>query len=67
MSNDEIKKISKKMSTHFNFSNSWSGSLDQKHPILKNHDVWFLTNQILKDEIIKKINYIKESKIENSN
>jgi len=52
MSNDEIKKISKKMSTHFNFSNSWSGSLDQKHPILKNHDVWFLTNQILNDEII---------------
>jgi hypothetical protein len=54
MSNDEIKKISKKMSTHFNFSNYWSGSLDQKHPILKNHDVWFLTNQILNDEIIKK-------------
>jgi len=27
------KKIKKMMLIHINFSNSWPGSLDQKHPI----------------------------------
>jgi len=58
--NDIEKKLSKKkiISTHVNFSNSWFKSLNWKHPIWKNHEVQFLSNQILNGEI-KKINYTK--------
>ena len=50
------------ISTCVNFSNSWLGSLGQKHLIFKNHKAQFLVNQMLKDEIEKKINYTKVSK-----
>jgi len=42
------------ISTCVNFSNSWLGSLGQKHLIFKNHKAQFLVNQMLKDEIEKK-------------
>jgi hypothetical protein len=50
------------ISTCVNFSNSWLGSLGEKHLIFKNHKAQFLVNQMLKDEIEKKINYTKVSK-----
>jgi hypothetical protein len=51
-----IKKQKKKtMWTYVNFSNLWTGSLNQKHPIWKNYKTQFLNNQILKSEIEKRI------------
>jgi hypothetical protein len=50
----KTKKKKKGISTLINSLNPWHGLLDWKSPIWKNHEVQFLTNQILKDEIEKK-------------
>jgi len=48
------------ISIHINFSNSWPGLLERKHPILNNYGAQLLpTNQILKDEIRRKYQLYK--------
>jgi len=43
------------MSICVNFSKLWSQSLNQKYSIYKNQKAQFLTNQIMKDKIKKKL------------
>jgi len=50
------------MSSDINFSNPWPKSLGSKYPIWKNHEIQFLINQMLKEDIKKKNSIIEYSK-----
>jgi len=58
--NRKKKQVQKKMMlTCVNFLNTWLELLNRKYLILKNHEAQLSTNQMLKDKILKKINYTK--------
>jgi hypothetical protein len=50
------------MSICINFSNLWSKALDQKHPILKNHETQFPNQLNVKRLTWKKISITQKDK-----